>query len=38
MQVFIMGNTWKIKQMLNEFKKTNYNYLTYHTDKYHKNT
>jgi hypothetical protein len=31
-----MGYAWKIKEMLNEFKKTNYNCLTYHTDKYYK--
>jgi len=30
-----MGYAWRIKEMLNEFKKTNYNCLTYDTNKYH---
>jgi hypothetical protein len=31
-----MGYAWRIKEMLNEFRKTNYNCLTYDTNKYHK--
>jgi len=30
-----MGYAWRIKEMLNEFRETNYNCLTYDTNKYH---